>query len=171
MGSFRAAMRSASGFALALTAIGMIAGVLLVITEFTTIASVDVASGSCEVINDSDPSLADRCSLSGFERHGGAFILLGLMTGAMAWGAGVGRSRPAGVALLAIGVLVIVLTLALDLPQTNKTGAIGRNFEGATAKAGLGLYLELIAGVLAGAAGVARLARREDVSTEPTAAG
>jgi hypothetical protein len=160
MAGFRAATGSASGLALALTVAGMIAGLLLIVTEFTTIASVDVASGSCEVINDSDPSLADRCSLSGFERHGGAFVLLGLMTAAMAWGAGVGRSRPAAVALLAIGALVIVLSLALDLPQTHKTGAIGRNFEGATAKAGLGLYLELVAGVLAAAAGVVGLVRR-----------
>jgi hypothetical protein len=160
MAGFRAATGSASGLALALTVAGMIAGLLLIVTEFTTIASVDVASGSCEVINDSDPSLADRCSLSGFERHGGAFVLLGLMTAAMAWGAGVGRSRPAAVALLAIGALVIVLSLALDLPQTHKTGAIGRNFEGATAKAGLGFYLELVAGVLAAAAGVVGLVRR-----------
>jgi hypothetical protein len=162
MEGFRAATRSASGFALALTIAGMIAGLLLVVTEFTTVASVDVASGSCEVINDSDPALADRCSLSGFERHGGAFILLGLMTGAMAWGAGVGRSRPAAVALVGIGALVIALSLTLDLPQTHKTGAIGRNFEGAKAKAGAGLYLELIAGGLAAAAGIARLTRRED---------
>jgi len=140
----------------------MIAGLLLVIAEFTTIASVDVASGSCEVINDSDRALADRCALSGFERHGGALILLGLMTGAMAWGAGIGRSRPAAVALLAIGALVIALALALDLPQTHKTGAIGRNFEGAKAKAGAGLYLELIAGGLAAGVGVARLTRRSD---------
>ena len=162
MAGFRAATGSAGGFALALTVAGMIAGLLLVVTEFTTIASVDVASGSCEVINDSDRALADRCSLSGFERHGGAFVLLGLMTGAMAWGAGVGRSRPAGVALLAIGALVLALSLTLDRPQTHKTGAIGRNFEGAKAKAGPGLYLELLAGALAAGAGVARLTRREE---------
>lgn len=159
MDGIRSAIRSASGFALALTAVGMIAGLLLVVTEFTTIASVDVASGSCEVINDSDRALADRCALSGFERHGGAFILLGLITGAMAWGAGLGRSRPAGVALLAIGALVIALSLTLDLPQSHRTGAIGRNFEGAKAKAGAGLYLELIAGALAAGAGMARLVR------------
>ncbi len=159
MEGIRSATRSASGFALAVTVVGLIAGLLLVVTEFSTIASVDVASGSCEVINDSDRALADRCSLSGFERHGGAFVLLGLMAGAMAWGAGVGRSRPAAVALLAIGGLVIALSLALDLPQTHKTGAIGRNFEGAKAAAGTGLYLELLAGALAAAAGIARLTR------------
>ena len=163
MSGFSAATRSASGFALALTVAGMIAGLLLVISEFSTIASVEMRGGaSCEVINDSDPQLADRCSLSGFERHGGAFLILGLMTAAMAWGAGLGASRPAGAALVAIGVLVVVLSLALDLPQTHKTGAIGRNFEGATAKAGAGLYLELIGGALAGGVGLLRLLRRPD---------
>ena len=52
------------------TAVGVVAGVLLVATLFMTITSVDVANGSCEVINDANPDLADRCSLSGFERHG-----------------------------------------------------------------------------------------------------
>jgi hypothetical protein len=146
----------------ALTVAGIIAGLLLVVSEFSTIASVDVASGSCQVINDSDPSLADRCSLSGFERHGGAFLLLGLMTAAMAWGAGIGGSRPAAVALIGIGALVLGLGLALDLPQTHKTGAIGRNFEGAKASAGTGLYLELVAGGLAAGVGVLRLTRRTE---------
>jgi hypothetical protein len=163
MAEFRAATRSASGFAKAVTVAGLLAGLLLVVSEFSTIASVELRHGtSCEVINDSDPSLADRCSLSGFERHGGAFILLGVMTAAMAWGAGIGRSSPAAAALLAIGALVIALSLTLDLPQTHRTGAIGRNFEGARGKAGAGLYLELAGGALAAAAGVARLTRREE---------
>lgn len=147
---------------MALTVAGMIAGLLLVISEFSTIASVDVGHGSCEVINDENHELADRCSLSGFERHGGAFLLLGVIAGAMAWGAGVGGSRPAGVALLAIGALVIALSFALDLPQTHKTGAIGRNFEGAMAKPGAGFYLELLGGGLAAGAGALRLVRREE---------
>ena len=41
-----------------------------------TVASVDVGNTSCEVIQDSDPGLADRCSLSGFERNGGSFLLV-----------------------------------------------------------------------------------------------
>jgi len=146
----------------ALTVAGTIAGLLLVISEFSTIASVDVANGSCAVINDENHALADRCSLSGFERHGGAFALLGVIACAMAWGAGVGASRPAGVALLAIGGVVIALSLALDLPQTHKTGAIGRNFEGATATAGAGFYLELVGGGLAAAAGALSLIRRPE---------
>jgi hypothetical protein len=162
MAGFRAAMGSASRPGLAIAAAGLIAGLLLVVTEFSTITSVDVASGSCDVINDANPELADRCSLSGFERHGGAFILLGVLAGAMAWGAGIGGSRPAAAALIAIGVIVIALALALDLPESNETGALGRNFENAEAQKGPGLYLEIVAGGLAVLAGLMRLSRREE---------
>ena len=140
-------------------AAGLLAGLLLIVTEVLTVASVDVASGSCEVINDSNPSLADRCALSGFERHGGAFVLLGLVVILMAIGASAGRSRPAAVALVAIGVLVLGITLGLDLHQTRQAGAIGRDFEGATAAAGPGFFTELLGGLLAVGAGVVRLLR------------
>ena len=141
-------MRDAGALALAIAGLGVLGGLLLAVSEFTTVASVDVASGSCEVINDADPALADRCRLSGFERHGGAFLLIGLLAAAMAWGAGVGGSRPAAVALIAIGGVAVAWSLLLDLPEASETGAIGRSFEGAEARAGTGLWLELSAGVL-----------------------
>jgi hypothetical protein len=134
----------------------------MAVTEFLTVASVDVASGSCAVINDANPEMADRCVLSGFERHGGSFLLLAALTLAMALGASAGRSRPAAVALVAIGVLVLGISLGIDLPQTSETGAIGRNFEGAKGQAGPGLFTELLAGVLAAGAGAARLLRPDD---------
>jgi hypothetical protein len=139
------------------TIAGAIAAVLLVVTEFSTIASVDVAGGSCELINDTDPELADRCTLTGFDRNGGAFLLLAVLVAAMAWGAGVGGSRPAAIALVVVGVLVLGWALLVDLPVTNETGAIGLNFEGATATAGPGLTIELIAGALALGAGLVAL--------------
>jgi hypothetical protein len=128
--------------------------VLLVVTEFSTVASVDVAGGSCEVISDTDPELADRCTLTGFDRNGGAFLVVAALVLVMAWGAGLGRSRPAAIALAAVGVLVLGWALLVDLPVTNETGAIGTNFEGATAAAGPGLTLELVAGALALGAGL-----------------
>jgi hypothetical protein len=136
-----------------------VAAVLLVATEFTAVASVDVASGSCEVIQDTDPALADRCELSGLERNGGSFFLLAVLCAAMAWGAGVSGSRPAAAALVVVGVLVLGWTLLVDLPVTSETGALGRNFEGASASAGPGFTLELLGGLLALAAGVAALLR------------
>jgi hypothetical protein len=156
MGAFRAA----SPLAIGVSAAGLAAAVLLVVTEFSTVASVDVASGSCQVIEDTNPELADRCELSGFERNGGSFLLLAALTVFMAWGAGIGGSRPAAVALTVIGAAVLVWALLVDLPETNETGALGRNFEGATAAAGPGLTIELVAGGLALAAGAVRLLAR-----------
>jgi hypothetical protein len=136
---------------------GAIAALLLVIAEFSTVASVDVAGGSCELINDTDPELADRCTLTGFDRNGGAFLLLAALVAVLGWGAGPGGSRPAAIGLAGIGVLVLAWALLVDLPVTGETGAIGRNFEGATAAAGPGLTLELVAGGLALGAGLAAL--------------
>jgi len=138
---------------------GAIAAILLFVAEFSAVAVVDVASGSCEVINDANPDLADRCELSGFERNGGAFVLLAVLAAVMALGAGPGRSRPAAWALVAVGALVLGWALLVDLPVTDETGALGQNFEGAEASAGSGLTLEIVAGALLVFAGAARLMR------------
>jgi hypothetical protein len=140
-----------------IVAASLVAAVLLFATELSTVASVDVASGSCEVIHDTDPALADRCKLSGLERNGGSFLVVGAAIAAMGVGAGLGRSRPAAVALIVLGAGVLIWTLAVDLPVTDETGALGESFEGATASAGSGLWLELVAGVLAAGAGAAAL--------------
>jgi hypothetical protein len=144
----------------AILLLALAAAVLLAAAELSTIASVDVADGSCEVINDSSPELADRCRLSGFERHGGALILLGLLAAAAGAFSRRGDSRAPAGALLALGVAVLAITLLLDLPETNETGAIGRDFDGATAQAGLGFFLELTAGLLLLIAGTLGLAAR-----------
>ncbi len=148
-------------------ALALVAGLLLVVAEFTTVASVNVEGESCSVLYDTRPELADRCSLSGWERHGGALILLGLV----AVGAGFYSRRPgatgsAGAVLLAVGVVTIGLALIGDLPVTNETGAIGLDFDGATASAGLGFYLELIGGVLALLAGVLALLSARSLRTD-----
>jgi hypothetical protein len=153
-------LQGASPLSIGVTAAGLVAALLLVITEFSTIASVDVASGSCEVINDSSPELADRCELSGFERNGGSFVLVAVLAAAMAVGAGLGGSRPAAVALAVLGAGVLAWALLVDLPVTDETGVL-RSYEGATASAGPGLTIELVAGALAVLAGAARLLVRE----------
>jgi hypothetical protein len=149
-------VRGASPLAIGVSAVGLVAAVLLVVTEFSTIASVDVASGSCEVINDASPENADRCELSGFERHGGSFILLGVLVAVMAWGAGLGGSRPAAIALVAVGLLVLAWSLAIDLPEADEEGIL-RTYEGARGSAGAGLTIEIVAGALAVVAGGVRL--------------
>jgi hypothetical protein len=164
MGSPSANRRSTGPLG-AVLALALVAALLLVAAELSTIVAVDVPGESCEVINDADPAIADRCALSGWERHGGALLLLALVAGAAGYAARNGDNPLAGGVLLADGAVVLGLTLIGDLPDTNETGAIGLNFEGATAQAGLGFYLELTAGVLCVLAGVLALARaRRDAS-------
>jgi hypothetical protein len=142
--------------------IAFLAGALMLLTEVTTVISVDLRNTSCEVIYDSNPALADDCSQTGLERSSAALLLLGLLTFAMGSGAAFGRSRPAAVALIVIGVVVLGIALLSDLPASDDTGLIGRDYAEASASAGAGLWLELIGGVLAVLAGLLRVIRPDD---------
>ena len=157
------AKRDAAGGRLpALTlAIGLLGGILLVVAEFSTIAAVEIPGRTCREV--ADLKVVDRCRLSGFERHGGALLLLGALAAVMAYGAGRRRSRPAAAALIALSLVTLALALLGDLPEANEVGAIGLTYEGATGKAGPGLVLELAAGLLLASAGGLGL------STRPTA--
>jgi hypothetical protein len=134
----------------------------MLLTEITTVISVELEPTDCDVIYDSSPELADDCSQVGLERHSIALLLLGLLTFAMGSGAAFGRSRPAAVSLMVIGTVVLGLTLLVDLPASDDTGLIGRDYAQASARAGAGLWFELIGGLLAVAAGLVRVIRPED---------
>ena len=151
-----------SPVAIAVAAAACAAGVLMLLTEVTTVISIDVAVGSCDSIYDTNPELADDCEQKGFERSSVALLLLGLLTLAMGVGAAFGKSRPAALALIVIGVVVLGIALLVDLPASDDTGLIGRRYAAAEAMAGTGLWLELAAGVLAVCAGVLRVIRPEN---------
>jgi hypothetical protein len=131
--------------------VALVAAVLMVVSEFATLRSVKVLTASCGDL--ADPALRGSCVTHGGEEHAYAFVLMGLVTALMAWGAAVGRSRPAAVALLAIGAAVVVIALVTDVPDIHKTGVLGERFESAHAQAGAGLWLEIAGGALALAAG------------------
>src|SRR5215217_7605327 len=118
----------------------------MLLAEVTTVISVDLTTTSCEGIYDTNPSLADDCNQVGFERHSAALLLLGLVTFVMGSGAAFGRSRPAAVALVVIGVVVLGLALALYLQASDDTGVIGQDYAQAHASAGTGLWLEVVGG-------------------------
>jgi LPXTG-motif cell wall-anchored protein len=151
-----------SPVAAGVAAAALAAGILMLLTEVTTVISIDVAVGSCNSIYDTSPELADDCAQTGLERSSVALLLLGLLTLVMGAGAAFGRSRPAAVALVAIGVVVLAITLLVDLPASDETGLIGRRYAAAEATAGTGLWLELAGGALALAAGLVRLLRPND---------
>jgi hypothetical protein len=151
-----------SRFAIAVAAAAFVAGVLMLLTEVTTVIRVDLRNTSCEVIYDSNPSLADDCSQTGLERSSVALLLFGLITFAMGVGAAFGKSRPAALALIAIGAIVLGFTLLGDLPASDDTGLIGRDYEQAEASAGIGLWFELAGGILAVLAGLLRVIQPDD---------
>ncbi len=157
-GRLAGTLRTAGPMAILITLLGATGAVLVLLTEFSTIVSVDVlTSGTCQEI--ADPAARDACQTSGIEQHGGAFILLGLLALLMTVGAGRGASRPAAAALLAIGVVVLAFSVARDLPKTNDTGLVGIQYEQAKAGPGSGLYFEFAGGALLVLAGGLRLAR------------
>ena len=139
----------------AVLALGVSAGLLLLVTELLTLYSVEVLGASCEEL--AGPQAADRCAKSGGEQHGYLLVVVGLLVLVMAYGAAVGRSRPAGAALAACGGVVLALALARDLPDSGQAGPIGPYFDAARAVRGPALWTELAGGALALLAGAAAL--------------
>jgi hypothetical protein len=141
----------AGGFAWVLAAVGFVAGVLLIISEFMAIRYVTTITASCSDL--AEPRLRDNCLLIGHESHHWAFAILGLFVILMSFGAVVGGSRPAAVALLVAGALGLGITLLHDLPNTNKPGEVGAVFAEGRAHKGTGFWLELVGSSLALACG------------------
>ena len=141
---------------------------MAIVAEFSTISYVTVVTAACEDL--ADPRLADRCQLDGSERHSWAFALLGGFAILMAWGATVGRSRPAAVALVAVGLVMLGIGFLSDWPEADRTGLIGEAYE-ATAHRGTGLWLELAAGALMVVVGLTALVKPRRADPQPGADG
>jgi hypothetical protein len=139
--------------------LGGVGGVLMIASDLMTLYHVDVVTAKCSDL--ADPRLADACKTTGGEHHGYALLILGVIVLLMTWGAAVGRSRPAGVALLVLGLAGLAIAFGVDAPDVHKTGVIGQRFAEAEAKPGLGFYFEIVGSGLVVAAGLLRLLRRE----------
>jgi hypothetical protein len=131
----------------------------MVLAEVANIVVVDISGVGCED-EITDPATAEDCEITGGDQHSFALVPLAILTAIMAVGAGLGGSRPAAFALLGAGVIVLLITLIGDLPDTTKTGEVGSNFTAAEAGKGTGFWFELVAGALAVAAGALRLFNR-----------
>jgi len=152
--------------------LGGIGSILMIVSEFSTLRSIKVLTASCSDL--ADPSLQGSCTTYGHEEHSYALVLMGLVALMMLWGAVFGRSRPAAVALIAIGAAVVAIALLTDVPDIHKTGVLGQRFDSARAVAGPGLWEELLGGALVLAAGAVAVAaprpraRRRRQSREAT---
>lgn len=157
MGPVPAALRRYAPLALALAG-----ALLLVIAEFSPLYEIKVIT----VVKETKTAGA---------HHGYALLVIGLAAAFMAWGAVIGGSRPAAWALLALSVIALAITLAIDLPNVDETGLIGRNYEQAATSPQTGFYLETLGSVLLLLSAVAVLVFRpqtdEATTRRATAAG
>jgi hypothetical protein len=122
------------GLAALLAAAGV---ALLVVAEFSVVVRVVV--GSLET---------ERRTVTGHANHGWALLVVAVAAVPMMLGAVRGARAAAG-ALVALGLAVLVVALAVDLPKTRESGQLpeSTSFEDARAQAGPGLKLELAGGV------------------------
>lgn len=122
--------RTATG----LLGLALVAAALLVVSTFLSLY--DVTTGASTLR-----------SISGYEHHSIAMLLLGLASVPMAFGAARG-ARPAMIAVAAIGIVVLVVAFTVDLPAALDEGLLAVTYEGAQAEPGIGFYLETLGGVL-----------------------
>jgi hypothetical protein len=122
----------------ALAALGLAGAILLVVSEVLPVTHVKVIT---VVLPDSERT--------GFDQNSGAMLILGLLALPMLLGAALGASRPAMVAVAAIGVIALLIALLSDLPDVTKTGTIFRErYEDAAAQAQIGFTFEWLGAVL-----------------------
>jgi hypothetical protein len=150
-----AALRRLRAPRLAILVLGGGGGLVLLVSDFLTLYHVDVVTASCSDL--ASPQLRDACTTSGGAHHGYALAILGAIALVMAYGAAVGASRPAGIALLVLGLAALGIVLLVDRPDIHKTGIVGTQFADAEANPGAGYWLELAGGALLVAAGALRL--------------
>jgi hypothetical protein len=119
-------------------ALGLAGAVLLVISEFSTVTHVNAIT-----------VVLPNSERTGFDQNSGAMLILGLLAVPMLVGAALGPSRPAMVAVAAIGVIALLIALLGDLPDVTRTGTIFRErYEDAKAEAQVGFTFEWLGAVL-----------------------
>src|SRR3954470_9948341 len=103
---------SVSALVLALAGLGV---VLLIVAEFTPLLEVKTLQGN---------SLPNGVVRTG-PHHSWALLPLALLAGVLAYGGARGGSRPALVALGAVGLVVALIAVLGDLPDTSKQDLVG----------------------------------------------
>lgn len=131
---FRASRGGAAGVRSALCGLALVAAFLLVISTFLTLYKISNGQATLR-------------SVSGYEHHSVAMLLLGVAAVPMALGALRG-ARPAMFALGLLGVVVLVIAVTVDLPAALDEGVLAVTYEGASAAPGIGFFVETLAGAL-----------------------
>ena len=112
------------------------ASLLLIVSEFLTLREIKAITAVIE-------------TKTAGAHHGYALLVIGLGLAVLAWGAVIGGSRPAAVAVLALSVAALVIVFAVDAPKVTAEGITAERYEEAKASPKIGFYLESAGAVLA----------------------
>jgi hypothetical protein len=125
--------------------LGLAGSILAVVACFSVVIKIQVLT-------------VTPASYSGYDRHSIALVVLGVFGLLMVAGA-VRGARPAMAALALCGLAVLLIAVAIDLPDLNDEGVwpLADQYEDAQASAGTGYYFETAAGILMLLGGVAML--------------
>lgn len=146
---------------LVLAVLGLAGAVLLLVASFATV--IEITVGTTSKVVDADTAQ------SGWDRHGPALILLGLLALFLLF-AGLRGARVALAGLAVAGVAALAIAWAWDRPHVHDTGSIGDIYAEATADPGTGYYLETLGGALLLLAGGSLLVfGRTDAPVSPAA--
>lgn len=134
---------------LVLAVLGLAGAVLLVVASFSTV--IEITVGTTSKVVDTDTAQ------SGWDRHGPALVLLGLLALWLLF-AGLRGARIALTGLAVVGVAALAIAWAWDRPHVHDTGSVGDVYAEASADPGTGYYLETLGGALLLLAGGSLLA-------------
>lgn len=135
---------------------GFASSVLLFLTELTRLSYRTIGIGAC----DSRVQNPGVCVTDGGDAHHHVFWILAATVLVFSFGAAVGGSRPAGAAVAACGVAVLVVAVAIDLPKLDDLRGLDATYTQVAAHTGSAFWMELVGGALAVAAGVLGMRRR-----------
>lgn len=150
------ALLSLSATALVALVLGLAGALLLVLTELSTVLEIRAGAVVLE-------------TQTGADRHSWALLVLAIAAAGLTVAAVLLRSRPAALALGAVGVVALLFWLVGDLPDAGDEGAYGIRYEDAVAVSGPGLRLEVLGGIALVAAAVAALLAMRVREREPRA--
>ena len=118
---------------------GMLGALLLLLAEFTTLFDVTTQAGGAPI----------RSVASG-SHHGYALIPIALLAAVLAFAAWRASSRPALLAIGALGLIALLIGVLGDLPDARATGLVlrGSQYVSASSSPSAGLYMETLGAVL-----------------------
>lgn len=125
------------------------AAFLLFLTELSTLSYRTIGIGACD-----SRVAAGVCSTSGADAHARALWLIALLVLVFGFGAAIGRSVPAALAVAVCGLVVLGIALVGDAPGLGDLRGLDANYTQVSAHTGAAFALELVGGVLAVLAGV-----------------